>query len=1508
MTLKKLTAGDGYTYLTRHIAGGDVDWQTGQSAADYYNARGNPPGRWGGRGLDQLGLSGTVTETQMRNLFGEGLHPEAESIIAAYLAANTKPGMSDEQLEVLSQKAAGAAALGRRFPVYATLDAFETRVERQLAVIRTETGREPTQAEVGKTGATEARRARAAVAGYDLVFTPQKSLVLLWALDERQWVRDAVLDAHERARDSALALLEEHAAYTRTGDVGQAQIETRGLIYTVFDHFDSRDGDPNLHTHVPVSNKICGVDGKWRSLDGSALYRLAVTASEHYNTQVELLATESLGLEFGVRADTAHKRHPVREVIGLPVEWIRGFSQRRAQIEARYEQLIVDFRRAHGRDPEGRAAFSLAERANLDTRGPKPSPRSLAELRAEWADRFTAGHGRSAWKKLASLVTVTGPEQRPARLSTALSTADISALAQQTVGHAEQSRSTWTAWNLRTEADRILRDPSKNLFPDGIVFATRAERVQVLERVVTEAVHTVCLPVTVEPDLREPAALRRSDGESVFTAHRGARFTSREILDAEQRLLHAASTPVTTGLNPLSVRAALDGYEAVHGTTLDAGQRHMVLSFATDARQIAVGLGPAGAGKTTTMHAYQHVLAAHGVRLIPLATSAAAAAVLSADLGVAAENTHKFVYEHLQHQQPSTGPNSSAARPLGAFFQVGPGDVILVDEAGLAGTRNLDTIREIADRHGATIRLLGDHRQLGAVESGGALRLLAHEAGAVELTVLHRFTDPAEATATLALRDGDNAALDFYADHSRIRGGSAEAMIEQAYNAWQADMSTGQRTLMLASTLHGTTALSARARADRIAAGQVEADGADLHDGNKAGRGDWIVTRDNHRQLTCNRGKDWVRNGDAWTVTARHSDGSLKVRHTGHGGTLTLPADYVATQVELLYATTVHRAQGATVDTTHALVTDDMTRENLYVAATRAKTSTTLYAVTHQVLPLDEDQRVDRTTYDRHSRAAREVLETVLGREGAELSATEAIAKAEDDARSLATLAPRLRYSAEIADGERLRALVSAVLPGDAAVLAADPEWTTAQRALRSVEAQGWDLKQVLAGTARRGPLADADNPARLLAWRVRDVVDGRTPTPELARPSTTDAERYAALLRPLVSTDTTFDPNTATSAPRILSTDPITGTTDHQALLALIIGDDDAQRAAAEPAWPALTAAVRRAEHAGHEPLSALAQAVMQRPLDDARSLSQVLAYRLGHTLTEQPVPVTEPDSDAWRALAWTLKAAENNGIDANTLLATVQPGGDLHALRQHVHHLTAPAPQQGVLPWENPLPQPTPAASVEHLTTTEQHIADRLADLTRRAVDGQPAWVTALGPAPAQADEYAVWHRQVEIVAAFRDQHQITVDKADQPLGAYVPTDSAMHEAYLRAADAVLTAYHLDLEPADPVNARISADVFSSLPDDQRTAVTRATAERLGDTWLGPLHGDADTLLTAPAYAAHLHHELIEQGLLDAICDPSQTVDAGRYDDQIIIRQLDTGAPMEHQLPPEPGIQITW
>ena len=108
----------------------------------------------------------------------------------------------------------------------------------------------------------------------------------------------AIEQAHDAAVADALAFLEQHALFTREGTDGVRQVETRGLIAAAFTHRDSRAGDPDLHTHVAVANKVQTRQGKWLSIYGTVLHQHVVAASETYNTALEHHLVEALGVQF----------------------------------------------------------------------------------------------------------------------------------------------------------------------------------------------------------------------------------------------------------------------------------------------------------------------------------------------------------------------------------------------------------------------------------------------------------------------------------------------------------------------------------------------------------------------------------------------------------------------------------------------------------------------------------------------------------------------------------------------------------------------------------------------------------------------------------------------------------------------------------------------------------------------------------------------------------------------------------------------------------------------------------------------------------------------------------------------------------------------------------------------------------------------------------------------------------------------------------------------------------
>ena len=331
MTIHPLHGGDGYSYLTRQVAAHDntVAVGSGTRLTDYYQAHGEPPGIWAGRGIEALGVSGVVREDQMASLFGEGLHPDADR----------RPGLDNQ--------------LGRRAPVYKGNSEFRKACDAAIESFRQTHGRGVTLDERAAVRTAIATRMlseeqpgvvlspdrvrdfigaalagdRQAVAGYDLVFSPVKSISTLWAVGGHE-VREQIEAAHSDAWRETLDWLEREVAFTRTGAGGVAQIETRGLVATAYDHRTSRAGDPDLHTHLVLANKVQGADGVWRSLDGRVLHSAAVAASEMYNSRVEANVSERLGVRFAGKARSDGKRE-VREIVGVPEELNRAFSQRR---------------------------------------------------------------------------------------------------------------------------------------------------------------------------------------------------------------------------------------------------------------------------------------------------------------------------------------------------------------------------------------------------------------------------------------------------------------------------------------------------------------------------------------------------------------------------------------------------------------------------------------------------------------------------------------------------------------------------------------------------------------------------------------------------------------------------------------------------------------------------------------------------------------------------------------------------------------------------------------------------------------------------------------------------------------------------------------------------------------------------------------------------------------------------------------------------------------------------
>ncbi|HEY9378227.1 MAG TPA: MobF family relaxase, partial [Jiangellaceae bacterium] len=358
-----------------------------------------------------------------------------------------------------------------------------------------EHGREPIDArQLAGQIAKDSRPQTQTVAGYDLTFSPVKSVSTLWAVAEPA-VAAVIERAHQAAVQDALAFIEKHALFTRTGPQGVRQVNVRGLVAVAFTHRDSRAGDPDLHTHVAVANKVQTLDGRWLSIDGRVLFKANVAASETYNTALEQHLREPLGVRFAERPGTDPAKRPVREIVGVDPRLNQRWSSRRAHIETRRGELAIQFQNDHGRPPTPVEALHLAQQATLETRDAKHEPRSLAEQRATWlAEAATVLGGRGA---VTSMVrTALAPHAETAPIADSHWVAQT---ADHILAVIEASRSTWQIWHVRAEAQRQVRT----------IDMPAEHAATLIDLLVDEVLDRRSVPLVADDHIKEPDALRR---------------------------------------------------------------------------------------------------------------------------------------------------------------------------------------------------------------------------------------------------------------------------------------------------------------------------------------------------------------------------------------------------------------------------------------------------------------------------------------------------------------------------------------------------------------------------------------------------------------------------------------------------------------------------------------------------------------------------------------------------------------------------------------------------------------------------------------------------------------------------------------------------------------------------------------------------------------------------------------------------------------------------------------
>lgn len=514
------------------------------------------------------------------------------------------------------------------------------------------------------------------VPGFDLTFLAPKSVALLHELGPKE-PSNEVVSAHDAAVAAALAYLERQASGARRGKGGKHSIASTGFIGAAFRHRTSRAGDPLLHTHVLVANLIQGADGKWGALDAKHLYRHAKTAGYLYQAHLRAELTRRLGVEW----TPVHKG--AADIDGISRSVIRAFSKRRAEVEA----VLSERSQASGKE---------REMAAVTTRKAKDYSVAPQRLLPEWRDKAERlGLTEQALEE--SLNRSAPRSVDPSAIAEALAaptglTAQSSSFTRRDVlqGFCSQLPTGAAVTEIESLADTFLA--SELVVP----LAARDQGI-------------------TEQDSRRVAEGRVASSSSVERP-----YSTAEMLSVEQDVIERAIERRVEGAGTAHPGAL--GVALARRPSLFADQQAMVTRLVTSGQGVEVVVGKAGAGKTFALDAAREAWELSGRHVIGCSLAARAAQELQAGSDIQSYTIDSLLAD-LEHPEHGGLPR---------------GSVVVVDEAGMVGTRKLAQVMAHAEGAGAKVVLVGDDRQLPEIEAGGAFRGIKNRLPAIELSEVRR--------------------------------------------------------------------------------------------------------------------------------------------------------------------------------------------------------------------------------------------------------------------------------------------------------------------------------------------------------------------------------------------------------------------------------------------------------------------------------------------------------------------------------------------------------------------------------------------------------------------------------------------------------------------------------------------------------------------------------------------------------------------------------------------------
>jgi conjugative relaxase-like TrwC/TraI family protein len=859
------------------------------------------------------------------------------------------------------------------------------------------------------TGA-ELRAGEVKVPGWDLTFSAPKSVSILFGLGDPDVARQA-RDAHEAAVDAALGYMERHAAVARRGHGGLQLVPGNGFVGAAFRHRSSRAGDPQLHTHVLVANMTRGPDGRWTALDGRRLYAHARTGGYLYQAKLRAELTRRLGVEW------TPVRRGQAEVVGIAAAVIRAFSRRRQEVE---QEMAA----------RGEHSARAAQVAALNSRRAKDYSVAPEAMREEWWER-------------AERLGLDGEQLRAVRDQAQPIEVD-EALVDRVVEELASPE------GLTARRSTFVRRDVIQAWCEQLARGGEIELIEDLADDFLASDDAIVLAADVAA-LSDSDVIRRTDGQVVPSVKEERPHSTPELLAIERDVIH----------HVLTTQDAERGVVAAHHVaatlsrrpTLSDEQETMVRRLLLDGAAVQVVVGPAGTGKTFAMDAAREAWEAHGYSVVGAALARRAAHELHDGAGIDSTSVHALLLD---------------LREVGAPNLLGRGrSVLVVDEAGMVGTRQLAELLDHADQAQAKVVLLGDPAQLPEIDAGGTLRGLVARTDPIHLHENRRQVEQWERDALALLRVGDVAdALARYEDRGRIvvEDTAVDVRARMVRDWWRARES-GEEAMMIAMRRSDVADLNGRARALMRAAGRL-GETTILVGDREIAVGDHIVTLRNAPGIG-------VLNGTRGVVTSVDPGRREIGLQTTTGVAVRLHSRYLDASdergralVDHAYAITGHKSQGMTADRTHVLGTDDLYREWGYVALSRGRRGNHLYLVAPAPGPRAEIAPNAEPPRDPYEEAARNLLGSraqrlALDQTTAELVAqpTSAIEATERElARALDRLTTRTRLETQLAQIAQQRAALTpdpaAEKPPDARVRAVAHQAQQRDDALRRREVE----------------------------------------------------------------------------------------------------------------------------------------------------------------------------------------------------------------------------------------------------------------------------------------------------------------------------------------------------------------------------------------------------------------------------------------------------------------------